>query len=209
MKLYEHPRAPSPRRVRIFLAEKGVEVERVQVDLPSAEHLRAPFLDLNPAGAVPVLVLDDGSAIAEGLAICRYIEARSPEPSLFGRTPAEVGTIEMWIQRIERDGFQAVGAALRNAHPSFANRALPGPTPYPQIPALAERSRQIVGRLADWLDRELAARDYVGGGAFSMADISLLVTVDFAARFDLPLLDERPHLAHWHDRVTRRPSATA
>jgi glutathione S-transferase len=209
MKLYDHPRAPSPRRVRIFLAEKGLEVPRETVSIEDGGQLQPAFLARNPAGTVPLLELDDGTRIGESIAICRYFEALQPQPSLFGQGAVEQATVEMWNRRVEFDLLLAVFAAVRNAHPAFAGRALPGPVPVDQLPALAERSRGIAERMCDWLDRHLAGQRFLAGERFSVADISLLVGLDFARVGKLRLTEGRPQLLRWHTEVSARPSATA
>ena len=146
MKLYEFKAAPNPRRVRIFLAEKGIEVPTVQVDLQNREQHTPEYLARNAMGGVPTLELDDGSHISESVAICRYFEELQPEPHLMGSTPEEAGRIEMWNRRMELNGFTAAGEAFRNAVPAFADRALPGTDPVAQIPDLAQRGRERLPR---------------------------------------------------------------
>jgi glutathione S-transferase len=209
MKLYDCTSAPSPRRVRIFLAEKGVTLPTEQVDLRSGAQLEDWFLRLNPWGTVPVLALDDGTTISEASACCRYLEEIYPQPPLLGRTPTEKALIQMWDHRCEIDGFLAVAEAFRNATPGMKGRALPGPVGYEQIPALAERGRARVGHFMAMLDRRLAESRFVAGDAFSVADITLLISVDFAGWCKLPIPPDHPHLARWHAEIRTRPSTAA
>lgn len=211
MKLYDAAWAPSPRRVRVYLAEKGIEVERVVVDLRGGEHLRTAFVDLNPQRQLPALLLDDGSVIDDSLAICRYFEALHPDPPLFGTTAKEIGMIEAWLRRIEHDCFQAVAISLRNRAPAFVDRAVSGEwPPIPQIPALVDRGLCMWEAFADVLDRHLTDRDHMVGEELSMADIAALVAIDFGIATRLPDPREgRESLARWHAGIAARPSAAA
>ena len=209
MRLYDFAPAPSPRRVRIFLAEKGIEIPTEQVNLREREQFDDAFLGLNPLGFVPVLELDDGTHICESVAICRYFETLQPDPPLMGQDPTEQALVEMWNRRMELDGFLAVVEALRNAHPAFADRALPGLTNHPQIPELAERGRKRIDIFFSVLEEILEGRPYVAGDHFSIADITALVTVDFARRVDMQLPDTLEHTHRWYQRVSERPSARA
>ncbi|MEG3146259.1 glutathione S-transferase N-terminal domain-containing protein [Sphingomonas sp. RT2P30] len=210
MKLYDAAWAPSPRRVRIFLAEKGITVERVMVDLRADEQLRDPYLAINPRGAVPALELDSGEVICESAAICRYFEALQPAPTLFGDNPLDIGRIESWTRRIESDGYAAAVYALRNARENFKDRGAPGKWPtMPQIPELAARGMIMWEAFTEALDRHLATREWIATDAYSFADISALVTIDFARAAKL-MLPERCHaIARWHERASARPSAAA
>ncbi len=209
MKLYEFKAAPNPRRVRIFLAEKGIEVPTVQVDLQNREQHSSDFLARNMMGGVPTLELDDGSHISESVAICRYFEELQPEPHLMGATPEEAGRIEMWNRRMELNGFTAAGEAFRNSVPAFADRALPGTDPVAQIPELAERGRERLPRFYANLDEILADRDYVAGDSYSIADITALVAIDFAGWVKIQPDESLKNLADWYGRVSARPSASA
>jgi glutathione S-transferase len=210
MKLYDAVFAPSPRRVRIFLAEKGIEVERVMVDLRQNEQLSDPYLAINPRGAVPALELDDGEVICESAAICRYFEAVQPAPALFGTTALDIGRIESWTRRIESDGYAAAVYAFRNAHPAFEDRAAPGKWPaMPQIPELGARGLIMWGAFIDALDARLRDRDWIATDAFSFADITALVTLDFALRARFVVPDGCHAVRRWHDSVSARPSAAA
>ncbi|MFO1152817.1 MAG: glutathione S-transferase [Rhodospirillales bacterium] len=209
MKLYDFARAPSPRRVRIFLAEKNVTLPMVQVDLRKGEQQEDWFLRLNPWATVPVLELDDGTAISEASACCRYLEEIYPDPPLLGRTAAEKGVIAMWDHRCEIDGFLAVAEAFRNETPGMKDRALPGVPSFPQIPVLAERGRLRVVHFMQLLDQRLAGSEYLAGDVFTVADITALISIDFAGWLKITIPPERPHLARWHGLVSARPSAGA
>lgn len=209
MKLYDCSTAPSPRRVRIFLAEKGLTLPTVQVDLRGGEQFAPAFRAMNPDCTVPVLALDSGAAITDIIAICRYIEELHPEPALMGRDAEERALIECWVRRIEWDGIYAIQEAFRNSMPGLEHRALPGPLPLEQIPALAERGRLRARHFLAWLDTRLADHAFVGGAAFTIADISAMVAVDFAARAKLDPPEHLRHLRRWHQDVSSRPSAKA
>ena len=210
MKLYDADRAPSPRRVRIYLAEKAISVERVAIDLRAGEHLDAAFLAINARGIVPALQLDDGEVIVESAAICRFFEALHPDPPLFGSRPIEVARVESWTRRIEAEGHAAAVYTLRNTAAAFAGRAEAGRWPrLEQIPALAERGRTMWGAFVAALDERLAQSEWIAGDRYSFADITALVTVDFAQAARLKLPDTATHLRRWHDAATARPSAAA
>jgi len=210
MKLYDAAWAPSPRRVRIFLAEKGIEIERVMVDLRQNEQLSDPYLAVNPRGAVPALELDDGEVICESAAICRYFEAVQPDPSLFGKQALDIGRIESWTRRIESDGYAAAVYALRNARPNFEDRGLPGKWPsVPQIPELSARGVIMWEAFTEALDTWLDGREWIATDAYSFADISALVTIDFAKAAKLAVSDESRNILRWHKAASSRPSAAA
>ena len=209
MKLYDCTVAPSPRRVRIFLAEKGITVPTVQVDLFKGEQLADAFRAINPDCTVPVLELDDGTRIADAVAMCVYFEALRPAPPLMGRDPQEKAIIAAAQRRAEREGFHAMVEAFRNFTPGMKGRALPGADDYAQIPALAERGRARVERFFATMEAALVDRAFVCGSAYSIADITTLVTVDFAKWIKLAIPDDSIHLRRWYDAVTARPSAKA
>ena len=210
MKLYDAVWAPSPRRVRIFLAEKRIDVDRELVDLRSDAHRSPEFLALNPRGTVPALLLDDGIVIGESSAICRYFEALHPDPPLFGTTPLEIATIEAWTRRIEDDGYAAVGHVLRNTIPAFAGRAISGTWPeMPQIAELAERGRCMWPVFLNAVDARLEENEWIAGGGYSFADIVLVVALDFGKPARLPPATERPAIARWRAAVEARPSTHA
>jgi glutathione S-transferase len=209
MKLYDYQLAPNPRRVRIFLAEKGITVPTVQVDLRAGEQFTPEFRAINPECTVPVLEFDDGRRVAEVVAICLYFELAHPEPALMGVGPQDRAIVADWHHRIERQGFWAVGDAFRNSAPGLKGRALPGPDGYEQIPALAERGIARAIRFFEMLDRELAACQFIAGDRYTIADILALVTVNFAARINLTVPDDCSHLRRWYETVSGRASAAA
>ena len=209
MKFYDCTTAPSPRRVRIFLAEKGIELETVQVDLGSGDQFSAEFRKMNPECVVPVLELDNGHCISEVVAICHYLEELYPEPTLFGSTPEERAAVLMWNAKVEQLGLWAVADAFRNSVKALTNNALPGPDNYLQIPELAERGRLRVGQFFKRLDGRLADNEYVAGDRYSVADISALATVDFAAWIKITVPESTVNLARWYEQVSKRPSAAA
>jgi len=209
MKFYDCKTAPSPRRVRIFLAEKGLELYTVQVDLGSGEQFSDEFMSINPDCVVPVLQLDDGQCISEVVAICSYLEALHPEPAMLGETPADKAAVLMWNAKVEQQGLGAMADAFRNSAKGLRDKALTGPDAYPQIPELAERGRQRVERFMRRIEKRLAGCTYVAGDFFSMADITAMVFVDFAAWTKIPLPADAPNLARWYGEVSKRPSAAA
>jgi glutathione S-transferase len=209
MKFYDCSTAPSPRRVRIFLAEKGISVPTVQVDLRNNEQLTPSFRAINPDATVPALELDDGTHINDAIAICLYFEGIYPQPPLIGETAEEKARIAAWQRQVERNGFYAVMEAFRNWARGLKGRALPGPYNYDQIPALAERGRLRVGHFFEQMDARLAQSEYVAGPRYTIADITALVTVDFAGQAKLPVPESFTHLRRWYANVSARPSAKA
>ena len=209
MKFYDCKTAPSPRRVRMFLAEKGLDIETVQVDLGSGEQLGEAFRRLNPECVVPVLELDDGTCLSEVVAICQFLEDLQPEPPLMGKGRLERAQVLMWNAKVEQLGLWAMADAFRNAAKGLKGRAVPGPESYEQIPELAERGRRRVTQFFHRLDGQLADHRYVAGDNFSIADIAALVVVDFAAWIKLPVPDDTEHLRRWYGEVSARPSAAA
>jgi glutathione S-transferase len=209
MKFYDCTTAPSPRRVRIFLAEKGIGIDTVQVDLRNGEQFTPAFRAINPDCTVPALVLDDGTVIADAVAICQYIEELHPDPPLMGTTPQERAVVSALNRQIERDGFVAAMEAFRNAAKGLKGRALPGPHDYEQIPELAERGRVRVGHFFRAMDARLAEREFLAGSRFTLADISTLVLIELAGRAKLTVPDECANLGRWYATVSARPSAKA
>ena len=210
LKLYHVPASPNSRRVRMFLAEKGISVPLVSVDLAADEQHCDVYRAINPRRVVPTLVLEDGTAIGEVLAIWRYLDETYPATPLLGTTPKERALATMWERRAELEGFAAVMEGVRNAAPRLAGRAIAGPHHYEQIPALVERSKLRVANFYGDMDARLAEVPFVAGEHFSAADITSLVTVDFATRaFDMPISTEMHALKRWYDVVAARPSATA
>jgi len=187
----------------MFLAEKGVEIELVDVALVKREHKSAEHLARNSLGQTPVLELDDGTCLSETVAICRYLESLYPEPNLFGRTGLEQAVAEMWVRRVELQVMSPAGDFWRHAHPFTAKVVVP------QYTEFGESNRGAYERALHWLDGELAKTPYLAGETFGIADICLLSTVDFASWIGLPMREAAVHLKDWHQRVSARPSAGA
>lgn len=204
--LYDCSTAPSPRRARILLAEKGVAHATVNVDLARGEQLGAAFRAVNPQCTVPALVLEDGLVLTDNAAIAAYAEARWPEPALLGRSPAERAEVASWQWRVEFEGLMAVAEALRNGSPAMAHRALPGPRDYEQIPALAERGRLRVAHFLELLEQRLQGRETIAGDGLSLADITAVVTVDFARIVRIKPGEQHPNLIRWRAAMAARPS---
>jgi glutathione S-transferase len=204
--LYDCSTAPSPRRARILLAEKGVAHDTVQVDLRSGEQLGAAYREINPSCTVPALRTDDGLLLSDNAGITAWLEAAFPQPPLLGSTPAEKAEIASWNWRIEFEGLLAIAETLRNGSPAMANRALPGPVDYAQIPELAQRGLARVQQFFATLDARLAGRDFVAGGGFSVADITAVVAVDFARVVKVKPSDQHPHLQRWRAAMALRPA---
>ena len=203
MKLYGAPMpAPNPRRVRMFLAEKGVDLPETRIDMMKREHKSPEHRARNPLGQIPTLKLDDGRTISETVSICRYFEALHPQPALFGRDAFEIATVDMWIRRVEFVVMMPVGNYWRHAHPRTAALLT-------QFKDFGQSNVETYAGAQKFLDRELGAHEFIAGDAFSMADICALSTVDFASWIGLPIAPERSNLAGWHARVSARPSAAA
>jgi len=204
--LYDCATAPSPRRARILLAEKGVTHQTVEVDLRRGEQLGEAFRQINPQCTVPVLQTEDGLRLTDNAGISAYLEARYPEPPLLGRTPQEKAEIASWNWRVEFDGLQAIAETLRNSSPAMANRALPGPVDYAQIPELAQRGLARIQLFFNTLNDRLAEREFIATGRFSVADITAVVAVDFARVAKVRLGEAHPHLRRWRLAMGMRPS---
>ena len=203
MKLYDNRIAPNPRRVRIFLAEKGMSVPTEEVDLGALVHKSEAFTAVNPFQRVPALVLDDGTVLTELIAICRYVEWLVPDPVLFGRSGVDAALIEMWERRIEHYLFAPVTHVFRHLHPAMKSLEVP------QVPAWGEANKARVLDTLRLLDRELAAKPYIAGESYTVADITALVAVDWLRVARLSMPDECANLRRWHGEVSARPSATA
>jgi len=202
MKLYDGGRAPNPRRVRIFLAEKGMAVPMEKIDLGALQHKSAEFTAINPLQRVPVLVLDDGTVITESIAICRYFEGLRPQPPLFGRGAMEEALVEMWNRRVELNFYAAVSAVFRHLHPAM--RELEN-----QIPEWGEANKPRVMDFLALLNRELKDRMFVAGDHYSVADITTLVAVDLMKPAKLAMPEGMVNIQRWHAQVSERASATA
>jgi glutathione S-transferase len=210
LKLYQSSGSPNSRRVRIFLAEKGLEIPSIPVDLGKGEQHTEAYRAINPRRVVPTLVLEDGTAIGEVPAILRFIEEIHPQTPLHGETAKQRALTAMWERRVEQEGFASVMEAIRNTAAGLKGRAIAGPHGYDQIPALAERSKLRVQNFFADLDARLAEVPFVAGECYSIADITALVTVDFAAKaINLAVPEEHASLKRWYDQVSKRPSATA
>lgn len=209
MKLYDFEQAPNPRRVRIFIAEKGIEIPTVQVDLMTREHLGDDYRSVNPLSEVPALELDDGTVITESTAICRYIEEIHPEPPLMGRNPVEKAQVVMWDRRVEFHGFAAIAEAFRNSSPNFENRSLTGAVDYAQIPALVERGQARCTYFFDRMNDRLGVSEFVAGDRFTIVDITAYVAVLFARWIKTGPTDAHENTRRWLDAVSSRESAKA
>ena len=207
MKFYDCITAPSPRRVRIFLAEKGLDIETQQVDLRSGEQFSDSFREVNPDCTVPALELDDGTVLTEVFAICQYIEAIHPEPPIMGRDARERALVTMWNTKVEQQGLAAVAEAFRNNSKGFRNRAMTGPSDIEQLPQLVERGTDRVRQFFDRLDGHLGEYTYVAGDEFSIADITAFVTLEFARGVKVDFGNERPNLGRWYDQIKERPAS--
>ncbi len=202
VKIYDSQTAPNPRRVRIFLAEKGISVPYEQVDIVKADNRSAAFRAKNPFGTLPVLELEDGTCIAESVAICRYFEELHPNPPLMGTTGRDRALVEMWQRRMEFEVFLPITQVFRNSHPFFAGRI-------PQVPEYGEVCRTAAETRLAWLDTVLADREFIAGDRYTIADITALCGIDFGRVSKIRIQPEHAHLARWHAAVSARPSAKA
>ena len=210
MKLYDFELAPSPKRVRMFLAEKGVDVPAVRVDVRERAQFADSYKRINPFSVVPALELDDGTVICESVAICRYFEETRPDPPLFGVGALERARVEMWSRRAEINGYLPVADVLRNRAAMFEGRGLPGvPGGVPQIPELATRGRAAFERFLRLLDPHLAGSEYLVGERFSIADITCFVALWFGARGKMGVPEDCAHVRRWFEAASARPSAEA
>jgi len=202
MKLYDSSMAPNPRRVRIFLAEKGIQVPTVQVDIGRAENREPEFLARNPLAGLPLLELDDGGFLAESVAICRYFEETQPDPPLMGTDARERAFVEMWNRRMEIEIFGLITQTFRNTHDFFKGRI-------PQVAEWGEVCRQAALRRLTWLDEVLGEHEFIAGERYTIADITALCGVDFGRPCNIRIQPEQENLTRWHNAVSSRPSATA
>ena len=207
MKFYDCTPAPSPRRVRMFIAEKKLDIPVVQVDLGSKEQHSEAFVKINPHRTVPALELDDGSTLCSTHAICHYLEAAYPEIPLMGTNPVERGQIADLDWRIEQEGLMAVGESFRNHAKSFKNNALTGARQYAQIPQLVERGRVRSEQFLEWFDAHLQQREFVAGENFSVADITAFITLEFSKWIKLEPSAELVNLHRWYKQLSARDSA--
>ena len=210
MKLYDMNMAPNPRRVRIFLAEKGLDVELVEINLMTGENLTEEFLKINPRGTIPTLELDDGTHLDESVAICRYLEELHPQPNLLGTDALSKAGIEACQRHMEFDGFQPLLDAFRNSFPAFSERGVPGlPAEYKAIPELAERGQRRYQLFMQRLNNRLADQKYIAGDTFSIADITAFCAIDFAKLMEIELPEEYTHARRWYEEVAGRPSSSS
>lgn len=204
MKLYDYKAAPNPRRVRIFAAEKGIELDTLQVNLAKGEQLSKEFRRLNPECTVPVLELDDGTCISEVFAICDYLEQIQPKPQLMGSDAKSRAEVLMWNAKIEQNGLAAVTELFRNSAKALKSRALTGPADFDQIPELAERGRKRAILFFQRLELHMDGRQFIAGDNLSIADITAFVVVDFARWGKLDLLENASNLERWHSKMSAR-----
>ena len=203
MKIYEFTGAPNPRRVRVFLAEKGINnFPSVQVNIASGENRKPEFLKINPMGGLPVLELDDGTLIAESVAICRYFEESHPEPRLMGVDAKDKAIVEMWNRRMEFEVLAMTAASFRNTSDFFKGRI-------PQVKEYGEIAKNAAIKRLEWLDTVLADREFIAGPRFTIADITALIGIDFGRTTAIKIQENQKNLARWHQAVSSRPSAKA
>jgi glutathione S-transferase len=203
MKLFDGGRAPNPRRVRVFLAEKGLTVPLVPVDMGALEHRGEQVAQRNPLRRLPVLELDDGTVITESIAICRYFEELHPEPALFGKGALGKAKVEMWQRRLELNLMASVAAAFRHIHPAMKEWEVP------QIPEWGEANKPKAIEFLRLFDKELAEREFAAGDAYSVADITGMIAIDFMKPARIKVPEECTNVLRWYGALTSRPSATA
>ena len=209
MKFYDCTTAPSPRRVRFFMAEKGIDVDVEQVDLANEEQLGDAFAKINPDRTVPVLLLDDGTRLTEIFAICQYLEELYPEPALMGRDAKERALVTMWSAKAELQGLAAAAEMFRNRARGLAGRALTGPHSFDQIPELVGRGKRRIELFNARLDQHLEDSRFIVGDNFTVADITAFVFVELAAWSKIQIDDDQHNLQRWFDGIRKRPAAAA
>lgn len=209
MRLFDFHRAPNPRRARMFLAEKGLEVQLVPVNLFGMEQLSPEYLAINPDGTVPLLETDEGVFLSETVAICHYLEQLKPDPALMGKTVIEQAQVLMWNNIVEQQGMFAIAETLRNWSPGFRNRVFAGQVDYPQMPELIARGRTRMEQFFDRVNVQLTGRAFLATEDYTLADISLLAMTEFAGWVECEPTASRRELARWHAKAMQRPSATA
>lgn len=207
MIFYDCSTAPNPRRARMFLAEKGLTPESHDISIAKGEQLSADFRAVNPRATIPVLVTDAGTVLTENLGIAAYLEAHTPEPALMGRSPDEKGLVLMWNAIVEQQGGLPIAEALRNTHPAFLDRAIPGPDNFAQLPELAERGLARTLRFFELLEDRLSESPYLAGSEFTLADISAFVFVEFARVIKQRIPEENTASQAWYKEIRARPSA--
>jgi len=202
MKIYDFTGAPNPRRVRVFLAEKGINVPYEQVNIAAGENRKPEFLKINPMGGLPVLELDDGTHIAESVAICRYFEETKPEPRLMGVDAKDKAVVEMWNRRMEFEVLWMTASAFRNTSDLFKGRI-------PQVKEYGEVCRSAAVKRLEWLDTVLADREFIAGPRYTIADITAMIGIDFGRLTGIKVQENQKNLGRWHQAVSSRPSAKA
>lgn len=207
--LFDYKMAPSPRRTRILMAEKRISHKRIQIDLRNGEQLSTAYRMINPDCTVPALRIDDDNVLTDNAAIAAWAEAAYPEPPLLGRSALEKAQIASWNAKIEQMGMMAVAEALRNSNPAMKDRALPGPDDYPQIPELAQRGMARLHNFLDMFNTHMQGRIFVATEEFTIADISAVVTIDFAKVVGIEPASNHVHITAWHEHMKLRPSYTA
>ncbi|MBI6630171.1 glutathione S-transferase [Pontibaca sp. S1109L] len=208
MLFFDCTTAPNPRRVRMIIAEKRLEIETRELSIANGEQLSPDFLAINPRGTLPVLVTEAGQALSETVAIASYLEDLHPEPSLMGQGAEEKAAVLNWNAVIEQQGGQAIFDAFRNSHPAMKGRAIPGPADYAQIPDLAERSRQRVNAFFELLEARLQQSPFIATNRFTLADISCFVMVEFARVIKMRIPQGNPATLAWYEHICERPSAS-
>ena len=210
MKLYDFGPAANSKRVRVFLAEKGIEIPIVELNVPEDDQFKEPFTSMNPFHCVPFLELDDGTVIAESISVCRYLEELHPEPSLFGRTPEERGIIDMWNRRVELDGFMPALHAVRNKVPLFAGRVVPGTrTDLAQLPMMVERGTEMADIFLARLEPHMAENAFIAGADVSIADITCWFVINMVNMLGIDVERRYPNIHRWHTEFSARPSTDA
>ena len=209
MKLYDCQMAPNPRRARVFIKEKGLDIPCHEIDIMSGENLKDEYRQINSTGLVPALQLDDGKIICEVPAMCRYLEAQHPEPNLMGQSPYEVAMVEQWERFGEMAGMQAVGEVFSNQLPAFTERGLPGMTDVGAVPALIERGKQRVAAFYAQLEQRLSESDYLASDRYTLADITAMCVVDFATFAEIGIPEGNTRTQRWIEACHSRPSAHA
>ena len=210
MKLYDFGPAANSKRVRVFLAEKGIEIPIVELNVREDDQFKEPFTSMNPFHCVPFLELDDGMVIAESISVCRYLEELHPEPSLFGRTPEERGIIDMWNRRVELDGFMPALHAVRNKVPLFAGRVVPGTrTDLAQLPMMVERGTEMADIFLARLEPHMAENAFIAGADVSIADITCWFVINMVNMLGIDVERRYPNIHRWHTEFSARPSTDA
>ena len=207
--LYDYNGAPSPRRAKMFLAEKGLAYDNIQIDIMSNEQMGEAYRKINPRCTVPALVTKDGDVLTENAEIATYLDAAYPDKPLLGTTPMEKASIAKWNWRAESDGLSAIAEALRNSSKAMKNRAITGPRNVEQIPALAERGRQRIAWFFEDINDHLKTNKFIAGDSYSVADITATVAVDFARWIKVYPLESQTALLEWHGRMKERESYDA